>query len=83
MRIHPSVLQNLRRGECAVIRLDRSDKNRAVIAQVVPSWERGVPIRPRFVATDIERRLSFDGREIAGVHPDPPDLVTTAARRLR
>jgi hypothetical protein len=83
MRIHPSVLQNLRRGECAVIRLDRSDKKRAVIAEVVPSWERGVPIRPRFLATDIERRLSFDGREVAGVYPSPPDLVTTAARRLR
>jgi hypothetical protein len=83
MRIHPSVLQNLRRGECAVIRLDRSDKKRAVIAEVVPSWERGVPIRPRFLATDIEGRLSFDGREVAGVYPSPPDLVTTAARRLR
>jgi hypothetical protein len=40
MRIHPSVLQNLGRGEAAVIRLDRSDKSRAQIARVVPSWKR-------------------------------------------
>jgi hypothetical protein len=41
MRIHPSVLQNLERGQCAVIRLDRNDRSKARIARVVPSWERG------------------------------------------
>ncbi len=41
MRVHPSVLQNLEQGQCAVIRLDRADKSRAQIARVVPSWERG------------------------------------------
>ena len=40
MRIHPSVLQNLSRGQCAVVRLDRSDKSRAQIADLVPSWKR-------------------------------------------
>ena len=42
MRIHPSVLQHLGFGECAVIRMDRRDDNRALIVRVVPSWERDV-----------------------------------------
>jgi hypothetical protein len=40
MRIHPSVLQHLGFGECAVIRMDRRDDKRALIVRVVPSWER-------------------------------------------
>ena len=41
LRVHPSVLQHLGWGECAVIRLDRRDGDRAMIVRVIPSWERG------------------------------------------
>jgi hypothetical protein len=47
LRIHPSVLQHLRWGQCAVIRLDRGGKERAQIARVVPSWERVNGSMPR------------------------------------
>jgi hypothetical protein len=50
LRVHPSVLQHLGWGQCAVIRLDQGGKLRAVIARIVPSWERvngSVPGRER------------------------------------
>ncbi len=40
LRIHPSVVQHLGWGQCAVIRLDRGGKDRARLARVVPGWER-------------------------------------------
>lgn len=40
LRIHPSVLQHLAWGKCAVIRLDRAGNDRVRIARVVPSWDR-------------------------------------------
>jgi energy-coupling factor transporter ATP-binding protein EcfA2 len=41
LRIHPSLLQHLGWSECAVIRLDCRDGDRAMIVRVIPSWERG------------------------------------------
>lgn len=40
MRIHPSVLQHLGWGECAVIRMDGRGDDRVRIVRVIPSWER-------------------------------------------
>ncbi len=40
LRIHPSVLQHLGWGECAVVRLDQQGKDRVALARVIPSWAR-------------------------------------------
>ncbi len=40
LRVHPSVLQHLGWGECAVVRLDKGGKDRVAVARVVPSWAR-------------------------------------------
>jgi hypothetical protein len=40
LRIHPSVLQHLGWGECAVVRLDQGGKDRVALARVIPSWAR-------------------------------------------
>jgi energy-coupling factor transporter ATP-binding protein EcfA2 len=40
MRIHPSVLQHLGWGECAVIRMDGRGDDRVRIVKMIPSWER-------------------------------------------
>lgn len=79
MRLHPSVLQNLGFGQCAVIRLDRGDRHRAVIAEVVPSWERGYCLKPR--PTKWFDPYEFDDRELAGVWPKAPDYFGTGTRR--
>ena len=41
LRIHPSLLQHLGGWDCAVIRLDRQGRDRAMIVRVIPSWRRG------------------------------------------